>query len=88
MGKEKTQEALRLKHELYLSEYRIFLTATLTVMFGLVIGVTTDNIKAVILDKTFTIYAIIYSAVGLIYIIRRYYHKELDQIRTRIEEGK
>jgi len=88
MGKDEKLEAYRLEHEQYLSEFRIILTTALTIMFGIVIAIATDNIK--IGDttlKTILLYFIFIYGTVIILLLRRRYDKILRNIREDMKFG-
>jgi len=86
MPKGDAKEALKMEHEQYLSEYKILLTTTLTIMFGLAIGVASGNIPTVI-DKALAIYVILIIGLAAFKIMQKYYSNILEKLRYRIRAG-
>lgn len=86
MLKGDSKEALRLEHEQHLSEYKILLTTTLTIMFGLAVGIASGNIPTVI-DKALAIYIILIIGLAAFKIMQKYYTNILEKLRYRIRAG-
>ncbi|HLD85031.1 MAG TPA: hypothetical protein VI968_00585 [archaeon] len=75
-----------MEHEQYLSEYKILLTTTLTIMFGLAVGVASENIPTVV-DKALAIYVILIIGLAAFKIMQKYYTNILEKLRYRIRVG-
>ncbi|HLD85400.1 MAG TPA: hypothetical protein VI968_02475 [archaeon] len=78
-------KAYCLEHEHYLSEFKILLTATLSVFFGIMIAVATGNLHLESIgDPLIIFYVIILYGLLIILGLIQIYRKLLRNVRNRI----
>jgi len=88
MGKEEKIQSLKLEHEHYLSELKIVLPTSISLLVGLVIALITKQINPAPLDGTTSIVAVVGYGLVFIYAILTFYRRKLKIIRTKLETVK